>query len=112
MRPLVLTATTVVSAIGRGGAATLEALQARRTGLRPCDFANVTDGHIGKVNALEAHALPPALARFDCRNNRLADLALRTDGFTDAVAAARDRYGARRIAVILGTSTSGVLSAE
>ena len=53
-----------------------------------------------------------ALARFDCRNNRLADLALRTDGFADAVAAARRRYGADRIAVVLGTSTSGVLSGE
>ena len=50
--------------------------------------------------------------RFDCRNNRLADLALRTDGFADAVAAARCRYGAGRIAVVLGTSTSGILSTE
>jgi 3-oxoacyl-[acyl-carrier-protein] synthase-1 len=112
MRPLVLTATTVVSAIGRGTAATLDALRSRRSGLRPCDFGNITDGYIGRVDALETHALPPALAHFDCRNNRLADLALRTDGFTDAVAKARDRYGASRIAVILGTSTSGVLSAE
>ena len=60
----------------------------------------------------ETYALPSALVPFDCRNNRLADLALRTDGFADAVAAARDRYGPGRIAVVLGTSTSGVLSAE
>jgi 3-oxoacyl-[acyl-carrier-protein] synthase-1 len=112
MRPLVLSATTVVSAIGRGSAATLDALQSRRSGLRLCDFANVTNGFIGRVDGLETHALPPSLARFDCRNNRLADLALRTDGFIEAVAAARDRYGPGRIAVILGTSTSGVLSME
>jgi 3-oxoacyl-[acyl-carrier-protein] synthase-1 len=61
---------------------------------------------------VEAHALPVDLARFDCRNNRLADLALRTDGFADAVAAARGRYGAERIAVIAGSSTSGILSTE
>jgi 3-oxoacyl-[acyl-carrier-protein] synthase-1 len=112
MRPLVLTATTVVSAIGCGSAATLDALRLRRGGLRPCDFANVTDGYIGRVQGVETHALPSVLACFDCRNNRVADLALRTDGFADAVAAARDRYGAGRIAVILGTSTSGVLSTE
>jgi 3-oxoacyl-[acyl-carrier-protein] synthase-1 len=112
MRPLVLSATTVVSAIGRGSAATLDALRSRRSGLRPCDFANLKDGFIGRVDALETHTLPPSLARFDCRNNRLADLALRTDGFIEAVAAACSRYGPGRIAVILGTSTSGVLSTE
>jgi 3-oxoacyl-[acyl-carrier-protein] synthase-1 len=112
MRPFVLTATTVISAVGRGSAATLDALRSRRSGLRPCDFANVTDGYIGRVEAVETHLLPSALAHFDCRNNRLADLALRTDGFADAVAGARDRYGPGRIAVIVGSSTSGVLSTE
>ena len=112
MQPVVLTATTVVSAIGRGAAETLQALRSRRGALRPCDFGNVSDGYIGRVEGLESHHLPPRLARFDCRNNRLADLALHTDGFADAVAAASDRYGADRIAVVLGTSTSGVLSGE
>ena len=72
----------------------------------------MANGYIGRVDAVESHRLPSPLARFDCRNNRLADLALRTDGFADAVAAARSRYGAERIAVVLGTSTSGVLSGE
>lgn len=53
-----------------------------------------------------------ALSGFDCRNNRLAQLALRQDGFDQAVAGAAARYGAERIAVILGTTTSGVLSGE
>ena len=39
-------------------------------------------------------------------------MALQTDGFADAVLAAMDRYGAHRIGVVLGTSTSGVLSGE
>jgi 3-oxoacyl-[acyl-carrier-protein] synthase-1 len=112
VRPLVLTATTVVSAIGRGAAPTLAALRDRRSGLRRCDFQGITAGFVGRVPDVEAHALPPGLARFDCRNNRLADLALRTDGFAAVVAAARDRYGAARIAVVVGTSTSGVLSTE
>ena len=112
MRPLFLTASGIVSAMGTGAAATLAALHARRSGLRPCDFAGVDFGFVGRVEDIEAHALPPALARFDCRNHRLADLALRTDGFADAVAAARARYGAARIAVVVGTSTSGILSSE
>ena len=112
MPPLFVTALTIVSAMGRGAVATRDALVARRSGLRPCDFAGVAFGHVGRVAALEAHALPAHLARFDCRNHRLADLALRTDGFAEAVACARARLGAARIAVVLGSSTSGVLSTE
>ena len=81
MRPLVLTATSVVSAIGCGAAATFQALSSHSGALRPCDFDGVTGGYIGRVDELESHPLLPPLTRFDCRNNRLADLALRTDGF-------------------------------
>ena len=112
MQPLVLTASTAVGAMGRGKAAVLAALRARRTGLRPCDWGGVSTGYIGRVSGVEEHALPEALARFDCRNNRLADMALHTDGFADAVLAAKERYGAARIAVVLGTSTSGVQATE
>ena len=112
MRPLILTATTVISAIGCGASATLAALRDRRGGLQPCDFQGITTGFIGRVPMVESHALPSGLAGFDCRNNRLADLALRTDGFADALAAACDRYGAARIAVVAGSSTSGILSTE
>jgi 3-oxoacyl-[acyl-carrier-protein] synthase-1 len=112
MRPLFITASTIVTAIGRGGAETLDALHARRGGLRPCDFADVTGGHIGRVGGLEAHVLPVELAHFDCRNNRLADLALRTDGFADRVWTARELYGPTRIAVVVGTSTSGIHASE
>lgn len=112
MQPLFLTASTVVSAIGRGAAETLAALQERRTGLRACDYDGIERGWIGRVDAIEQHALPPPLARYECRNNRLASLALATDGFTEAVADAVARYGADRIAVVIGTSTSGVQATE
>ena len=106
-----ITALTAVSAAGRGRAATLDALKTRRSGLTPDDFSGAP-GWVGRVGGIEDHALPAGLGRFDCRNNRLADMALRTDGFMDEAAAARDFYGPVRIAVVLGTSTSGVLSAE
>ena len=108
--PLAVYAATAVSAMGHGKAAMLEALLEGRSGLRPNDFDG--DGWIGRVPGIEAHRLPAALAEWDCRNNRLADMALHADGFDDAVAAAVRRHGADRVAVVLGTSTSGVLSCE
>ena len=56
--------------------------------------------------------LPTALARFDCRNNRLAALALRSDGFDAHVRSAAARHGAQRVGVLVGTSTSGILQTE
>jgi 3-oxoacyl-[acyl-carrier-protein] synthase-1 len=112
MRPLVLTASTAISAIGRGAAAHMQALRARASGLRPNDFEPAAGGWIGRVSGVEVHRLPASLSAFDCRNNRLVDMALHTDGFADAVLAARDVYGAGRIAVVLGTSTSGITAGE
>ena len=110
--PLLVTASTAVSALGAGVVAHREALRARRSGLRPNDYEAATGGWIGRVEGVENHALPEALVGFDCRNNRLAAMALETDGFAEAAMAARDEYGADRVAVVLGTSTSGVQAAE
>lgn len=83
------------------------------SGLAPCDFESVKLATwIGRVPSLESVALRPDLARYDCRNNRLAQLGLETDGFAGAVAAARSRYGAGRIGLFMGTSTSGILQTE
>ncbi len=111
-QPLVLTASTAVSAAGRGNAAHRDALLSRTSGLVPNDFDPAIGGWIGRVRGIEEHALPPAMAGFDCRNNRLADMALHTDGFAGVVAEASAEYGPGRIAVVLGTSTSGVNAAE
>src|SRR5262249_48635243 len=64
------------------------------------------------VPNVESQALPPALADWDCRNNRIAWRALTQDGFMGRVLAARERYGARRVAAIVGTSTSSIESSE
>jgi 3-oxoacyl-[acyl-carrier-protein] synthase-1 len=56
--------------------------------------------------------VPRELSRFDCRNNRLAELALRQDGFLDSIAAATARWGRRRMGVFVGTSTAGILQTE
>ena len=54
--------------------------------------------------------IPRRLARFACRNNRLALAALEQIGA--AVDAALSRFGRARIGVVVGTSTSGVGDAE
>jgi 3-oxoacyl-[acyl-carrier-protein] synthase-1 len=65
--------------------------------------------HVGTVTC-ELPSVPERLRHFDCRNNRLALMA----GMEMAadIAAAKSRYGAERIAVIMGTSTSGMAEAE
>lgn len=111
--PLTLTAYTLVTANGRGVRSVLQALRDRRSSLRPCDFEDVPlKTYIGRVEGLEDFSLGDGLDRFDCRNNRLAWLGLQQDGFMVAVAEAKKRYGAHRIAVIMGTSTSGILETE
>jgi 3-oxoacyl-[acyl-carrier-protein] synthase-1 len=54
--------------------------------------------------------IPARLARFACRNNRLALAAL--EQISAEVEGALSRFGRARIGVVVGTSTSGVLDAE
>ncbi len=114
MTPLAVSTHTLVSALGHGRQATLQALQQGRSGLRQRDFETAALGAwLGMVDEADALAdWPAALADFDCRNNRLAELGLRADGFAERVAQARRRWGAARVAVLLGTSTAGILQTE
>ncbi|MDZ4292025.1 MAG: beta-ketoacyl-[acyl-carrier-protein] synthase family protein [Hydrogenophaga sp.] len=113
MTPLQLSAYTLTTALGRGLAANREALRAERSGLAPCAFESVTlDTWVGEVAGVDAQRLPEALARYDCRNNRLTLMGLETDGFAQRVREAVARYGADRVGVFLGTSTAGILQTE
>ncbi|WP_395349366.1 beta-ketoacyl-[acyl-carrier-protein] synthase family protein [Variovorax sp. UC122_21] len=111
--PLQISAYTATSAVGVGKEPLAEALEHSRSGLRANDFGPAPlPTWIGRVDGLEEIRLPDAFARWDCRNNRLAWLGLQADGFLEAVAAARQRHGAARIALILGTSTSSIGETE
>ena len=111
--PLAITHHTLVTALGRGRDATFQALRDGRSGLARRGFETADIGSwLGVVEGLEALTWRADLAAFDCRNNRLAELALRSDGFGEAVQAAAARWGPRRIGVFLGTSTSGILQTE
>ena len=112
-KPLMVSAYTLVNALGRGAQASFDALQAAKGGLRPCDFGDADlDTWIGRVEGLEDAPVMTELGDFDCRNNRLAQLGLEQDEFAHRVAEVRRRHGAERIGVFIGTSTSGVLQAE
>ncbi len=113
MPPLAIRAYTATSALGRGLQAHADALAASRGGLAPNDFSFAPLAcWIGRVAGVEDAPLPPELAEWDCRNNRLAWMALQQDGFADAVRATRERYGAHRVAVLLGTSTASIGATE
>src|ERR1700729_4319823 len=113
MTPLQLTHFTATSCLGSGLAATRAALEQAHCGLAPCRLEPVElDPYIGEVAGVDRVRLPLPLERFDCRNNRLAQLGLMQDGFDDAVRSAIERYGPRRVGVYLGTSTSGILTTE
>ncbi|MEO7854568.1 MAG: beta-ketoacyl synthase N-terminal-like domain-containing protein, partial [Rubrivivax sp.] len=113
MTPVAITDFTLVSALGAGRAATLAALRESRSGLQQRRFESAElDTWLGVVDGLDEVELAPHLSDYDCRNNRLAELALRSDGFGARVRAAASRWGSQRVGVFLGTSTSGILSVE
>lgn len=105
--PLFLPAMAVASCLGLDKAATVAPLFAGQGGLlRP------RQGQTQPVGALpeEPRPLPAAFARWDCRNNRL--LAHLAAGIAPDITAAIRRFGAHRMAVVLGTSTSGFAEGE
>lgn len=118
MAPLAIRAYTATTALGRGIDAQLQALRDRRGGLRRNDLPVLAPGQepldcwIGRVEGLETAALPAGLAEWECRNNRLAWLALQQDGMREAVAGAAARHGMDRVAVVIGTSTASIGATE
>lgn len=113
VQPPVISHFSLVNCLGAGWAATLDGLRDQRSGLIPCDFETVDlETYIGRVAGLDELRVRSDLRAYDCRNNRLAQWGLDLDGFADAVAAAREKYGAGRIGVFMGTSTSGILETE
>jgi len=113
MRALLVQDFTAASCIGLGLRETAESLQARRGDLKRCDFETADiDTYVGEVVGVDAVRLPARLSRFECRNNRLAELALQQDGFLEAVQRAAERGNRKRIGVFIGTSTAGILQTE
>ena len=113
MTPLLITSYTATTCLGQGLDALLAGLREGRSGLAPCAFeTTMLDTWIGEVATVDAQKLPEMLARYDCRNNRLAFLGLEADGFAERVRETIARYGKSRVGIFLGTSTAGILQTE
>jgi len=114
MTPLPIAASTMINACGVGTLEVQRALQAGTSGLRQNDFepAAKLATWIGRVDAVDESRMPAAYAAYDCRNNRLAQVALEQDGFVAAVRRTAQHYGTNRVGVFLGTTTSGILATE
>ncbi len=101
----------VVGPLGAGNRQELANLLAGDdTGMAP--FEGLLTGRttvVGRARA-ELKAAPSELAALDCRNNRLLACAL--DEIREPVAALRDAFGPAGVAVVLGTSTSGIAAGE
>jgi len=104
---------SLVNALGCGVDASYAMLCEAKSGLTRCDFENIElDTWVGKVAGLDNEPIVGELARYDCRNNRLALAGVLADDFKQAVVESKNRYGADRIGVFLGTSTSGIRQTE
>ena len=113
IQPLAVSAYTATSALGHGLENHVAALAASRGGLRPNDFSSAPLAcWIGRVDGVENAPLPAAHAVWECRNNRLAWLGLHQDHFLERALDARQRYGAARVALVLGTSTASIGATE
>ena len=121
--PARIRAQSVTTALGHGCMANLSALRDMRPGLRRAAMddmsgqswpapAGPTPTWLGVVDGVDGVCLPHELMEFNCRNNRLAELTLAGDDFAEHAIAARDRWGATRIGLFLGTSTSGIRHTE
>jgi len=114
MKPLPITASTMTNACGVGTTDVRSTLMHGESGLTRNDFepAAALDTWIGRVRQIDTARVASEYALYDCRNNRLAQLALDQDDFPVAVEGTVRRYGRDHIGVFLGTSTSGILATE
>ena len=113
--PLPITACSVFSASGLGTQSLYQALLVGKHRLQPprlfeIDFP-VWCGEIANELLPE---LDPSLQEYSTRNARIALAAINhpADGLRTAVEQALERYGALRVGIVLGTSTSGIYETE
>lgn len=101
----------IVNALGAGKAEVMERLLAGdQSGMEPCGpLLTGRSGVTGRVRG-RLPAIPEALGEFNCRNNRLLAAAAQQLGAD--IDALRSRFGPQRIAVLIGTSTSGIAEGE
>jgi len=96
----------VICPLGSGKAEVVRGLDAARPAFVERD--GLVAGRVVPVGAVTS--VPELPFGQECRNNRLMQAAL--DQIAPAIAAAAQRYGQDRVAVVVGTSTSGIAEGE
>lgn len=109
LRPVPITAMALCNGAGDCTASVLRSLRAGRSGLGPCPEWLGIEATVGALSS-PLPPLPAALAAYDTRQTRIAGLALAE--LRGPLARACARWGADRIAVVLGTSTGGIGASE
>ncbi len=109
--PVAITAWRCLSAAGSDSEALIAALREGRSRLAPIRLLPLRfETVVGEFRA-PLPAIRPELSAYACRNAGLA-LAALNGGFRARVEAALARYGARRVGLVVGTSTSGIYDSE
>ena len=112
--PVAITAFSALSACGMGNKALYQSLSDNQSQLTPLSLFNIPfPAYVGEIKQ-PLLAIREQLAEYNCRNARVALTALNNveGGVRTAVEVAKEKYGAHRIGVIIGTSTSGLYETE
>lgn len=104
-----LTHLGIVNALGEDAPSVARALFGGERGFTPCDWVPGRPTYIAPVTAALA-AVPDSLAPYHSRNLALAITACQQ--IKPRVEALIERHGAERVAVVAGTSTSGIGEGE
>ncbi|MBI5545538.1 MAG: beta-ketoacyl-ACP synthase [Deltaproteobacteria bacterium] len=104
-----VTAYAAGNCLGLATREVLAGLAESRTGLKPCRWDLPFETFCGEVPA-SLERLPERWAAYDSRLARIALAAL--EPMSEALAKAVRRWGPERVAVVLGTSTGGILETE
>ncbi|QUE31107.1 beta-ketoacyl-ACP synthase [Francisella philomiragia] len=101
----------IINCLGDSKQAVLQSLLSNQTGL--VTDKNLLSGRktiVGQINDKILPEIPPRLKEFDCRNNQMALHACMQ--INHDISRVIDKYGADRVAVVCGTSTSGIDNGE
>ena len=104
-----ITAWSAVNGLGTTTEAVMDALHAGRSGLSNAPHGMPFETFCGAIEG-DLPALPDPLGSLDLRNNRIAWCAL--SQIADAVDAARARWGAQRVGIAVGSSTTAMDETE
>jgi 3-oxoacyl-[acyl-carrier-protein] synthase-1 len=111
--PVAIVAQGLACATGVGLSGLAQALRAGGSALQPLADARVPLATwVGRVAEVESSPLPAALQAWDSRATRLAWLGLQADDFIGAAMSAREKWGATRVGLVLGTSASTIEVSE